>query len=78
MHPVYTYLGILTSFILVTFAAYAAATSIKVDDSTSIRPIDHFEVIGSVGVANLWTGSNELGVTSSETDRLQTSANLWN
>jgi len=40
---------------------------------------NHFELIGALGVARLNTGNSNLGVTSSETDRLvQTNSNNWN
>ena len=44
-----------------------------------VKSPNHFEVIGALGIAKLNAGDSELGVTSSETDRLvQTSSNAWN
>ena len=43
------------------------------------QPRNHFEIIGAPGIARLSAGNSELGVTSSETDRLvQTNSNAWN
>ncbi len=43
------------------------------------QSVNHFEVIGALGFANLSAGDGYLGVTSSETDRLvQTNNNNWN
>lgn len=40
---------------------------------------NHFEVIAGLGIAKLNAGNSELGVTSSETDKLvQTNPNAWN
>jgi hypothetical protein len=44
-----------------------------------VKSANHFEVIGGLGIAKLNAGNGELGVTSSETDRLvQTNSGSWN
>jgi hypothetical protein len=41
--------------------------------------LNHPEVIGALGIANLRAGNGSIGVTSSETDKLvQTNTNNWN
>lgn len=46
---------------------------------TAEKMRNHFDIIGAVGIAGLNSGNSELGVTSSETDKLvQTSSNNWN
>lgn len=48
-------------------------------DALPVKKRNHFEVIGALGIAKLNAGNSELGVTSSETDKLvQTNANNWN
>ncbi|MDR3477659.1 MAG: outer membrane beta-barrel protein [Gammaproteobacteria bacterium] len=44
-----------------------------------VKSANHFEVIGGLGIAKLNAGNGELGVTSSETDKLvQTNSSSWN
>lgn len=47
--------------------------------SVILKPNNHFEILGGLGVANLRADDGELGVTSNETDKLvQTNSNDWN
>ena len=45
----------------------------------SKKPHNHFEVLGALSISQLEAGSSNLGVTSSETDKLvQTNSDSWN
>lgn len=52
------------------------------DKNAALMPkgvANHFELIGALGVAAVTVGNSELGISSSETDRLvQTNGNNWN
>lgn len=56
----------------------ASAAEHRQSRSSRYTQLNHVEGIAAVGIANIWGNNSQIGVTSSETDRLvQTNRNNW-
>lgn len=78
MRKLFSYLGVFSVSMITTAASFAAGLPLPVAAPLPAKAPGHFEVIGALGVANLKADDSEMGVTSSETDKLvQTNRNTW-